>query len=106
MNITTIIELENREVEEMTGAKLVFIQEQIDVNIVETCVECFKYDESGDCLSSEDAMQKVFDTLKQKGLVPAHVEDFSFEMPSCERIKKATYNENDMPQRVILSFTS
>lgn len=104
MNVTTIIELENREVEKMAGAKLVFIQEQIDSNIVETCVDCFKYEGSEECIDTDDAMEKVFHSLKQEGLIPAEVEDFSYEMPSCERMKKDVYSEQDMPQKVILSY--
>jgi hypothetical protein len=104
MNITTIIELENKEVEEMTGAKLVFSQEQIEENIVETCVECFKLEGSDVCMDTDDAMQLVFDKLKETGAVPQDVEDFSFQMPSCERIKKDVYDENDMPQKVVITF--
>lgn len=104
MNITTIIELENDEVEKMAGAKLVFSQEKIDENIVETCVEGFKEGDSEIIISSEDAMQKVFGRLKKEGLIPSAVEDFSYEMPSCERLKKKTYSEQDMPQKVILSY--
>lgn len=104
MNVTTIIELENREVEKMAGAKLVFIQEQIDTNIVETCVDCFKYEGSEDCLDTDDAMEKVFNALKANGLIPEAVKDFSYEMPSCERLRKDVYEEQDMPQKVVLSF--
>ncbi|MCM3662802.1 hypothetical protein M3204_00200 [Mesobacillus subterraneus] len=104
MNVTTIIELENREVEKMAGAKLVFTQEQIDTNIVETCVDCFKYEGSEECLETDEAMQKVFITLKEEGLIPEAVEDFSYEMPSCGRLRKDVYEEQDMPQKVILSF--
>lgn len=106
MNITTIIELENEEVEIMAGAKLVFAQEQIDENIVETCVECLQIEDSKEIVSPEDAMKTVFDQLKQKGVVPKQVEDFSFEMPSCGQLKKKTTSEYDIPQRVILSFIS
>ncbi|RSD29184.1 hypothetical protein [Mesobacillus subterraneus] len=104
MNVMTIIELENREVEKMAGARLVFTQEQIDANIVETCVDCFKYEGSEDCLDTDDAMEKVFQTLKTEGVIPDAVEDFSYEMPSCERLKKDVYEEQDMPQKVILSY--
>jgi hypothetical protein len=104
MNITTIIELENKEVEQITGAKLVFIQEQIEENIVETCVECFKLEGSEECMDTDDAMQLVFDKLKAEGTVPQSVQDFSFQMPSCERIKKDSYDEKDMPQKVVISF--
>lgn len=106
MNITTIIELENHEVEDITDAKMVFSQEQIQENIIETCVECFKIEGSNEILKIEDTMQKVFDSLKQKGVIPKHVEDFSFVMPSCERIKRNNDYENDVPQKVILSFIS
>jgi hypothetical protein len=54
MNITTIIELENKEVENITGAKLVFTQEQIDEYILETCVECFKMEDSEVTLTTEE----------------------------------------------------
>jgi hypothetical protein len=105
MNITTIIELENREVEQITGAKLVFTQEQIEDNIVETCVECFKHEGSEECIDTDDAMQVVFEHLKREGAIPQKVQDFSFQMPSCERLKKEFYNENDMPQKVLITFT-
>ncbi|SFA81186.1 MULTISPECIES: hypothetical protein [unclassified Bacillus (in: firmicutes)] len=103
MNITTIIELKNDEVEEMAGAKLVFAKEQMDDHIVETCVECFKYTSDGQCIETEVAMEKVFNHLQEKGIIPLHIKDFSFEMPSCEKVKKNSDME-DIPQNVILSF--
>lgn len=106
MNITTIIELENHEVENIAGAKLVFAREQIDENIIETCVDGFKVEGSKEILSTEDAMEKVFNQLKENGVIPVKVEDFSFEMPSCERLKRKNDTEMDIPQKVILSFMS
>lgn len=106
MNITTIIELENREVENIVGAKLVFTQEQIDGNIIETCVECFNLVDSEVTLTTEEAMQRVFEQLQEEGVIPPNVEDFSYEMPSCERIKRKNTSELDLPQKVILSFMS
>jgi hypothetical protein len=106
MNITTIIELENKEVEKITGAKLVFTQERIEENIVETCVECFKLEDSEECMDTDDAMQLVFEQLKKDGSIPEDVQDFSFQMPSCERIKKDVYEESDMPQKVVITFMS
>jgi hypothetical protein len=106
MNITTIIELENKEVEKITGAKLVFTQEHIEENIVETCVECFKLEDSEECMDTDDAMQLVFEQLKKDGSIPEDVQDFSFQMPSCERIKKDVYEESDMPQKVVITFMS
>ncbi|MEH7072519.1 hypothetical protein V7089_00945 [Neobacillus drentensis] len=104
MNITTIIELENSEVENIAGAKLVFTQEQIDENIIETCVECFKMDASEETLTTEEGMQIVFEELQQKGIIPQNVEDFSYEMPSCERLKRKNNSVPDLPQKVILSY--
>ncbi|MDP4162190.1 MAG: hypothetical protein Q8906_07150 [Bacillota bacterium] len=104
MKITTIIELENCEVEKMAEAKLVFAQEQIEQNIIETCVEGFQVGDSDTILSTEEGMEKVFIYLKEQGIIPSKVEDFSFQMPSCERLKKKTYCVEDMPQNVILSF--
>ncbi|AZU61114.1 hypothetical protein [Neobacillus mesonae] len=105
MNITTIIELENQEVESIAGAKLVFAQEQIEENIVETCVECFQMEDSEDTLTTEEAMEKVFNRLQQQGIIPPNVIDFSFEMPSCERLRSIN-QETDIPQKVILSYMS
>ncbi|MBL4954306.1 hypothetical protein RCG24_10290 [Neobacillus sp. OS1-32] len=104
MNITTIIELENQEVEAMTGAKLIFAQEQIDDNIIETCVECLKLKDSDATLSTDDAMETVFRRLQQQGIIPPNVEEFSYQMPSCERIKNTADGKTDIPQKVILSF--
>ncbi|NRD78252.1 hypothetical protein HPT25_12830 [Bacillus sp. BRMEA1] len=103
MNITTIIEFENKEVEAIAGAKLVFVQEQIEENIVETCVDCFLMEDSDETISTEEAMDRVFKQLKEQGVIPYTVEDFSYEMPSCERLKKSE-NQEDIPQKVILSF--
>ncbi|MDZ5473992.1 hypothetical protein SM124_19920 [Bacillus sp. 31A1R] len=105
MNITTIIELDNKEVEKMADAKMVFAHEQINEQIVQTCVEGFQL-ANGDKIETDDALQKVFDQLKKDGIVPEEIEDFSYEMPSCERIKKEVYSENDLPQNVVISFIS
>lgn len=104
MNITTIIELENSEVENIAGAKLVFMQEQIDENIIGTCVECFKMDDSEITFTTEEGMQRVFEELQQKGVIPQTVEDFSYEMPSCERLKRKNSSVTELPQKVILSY--
>lgn len=104
MNITTYIELENQEVEKIAEAKMVFANEQINEQIVETCVEGFLIESTGEKISSEDAIQKVFDYLKKEGIIPKEVEDFSFEMPSCERLKKSSYEEADMPQNVVITY--
>jgi uncharacterized protein YutE (UPF0331/DUF86 family) len=106
MNITTIIELENEEFEKMAGAKLVFAQEQIDENIVETCVDYLQAADSKEIITPEDAIQVVFDQLKEKGVIPQQVEDFSFEMPSCGQLRRKTQSECDIPQKVILTFIS
>ena len=106
MNITTIIELENKEVESIAGATLVFAQEQIEENIVQTCVECFQFEDSKETITTEDAMQKVFNRLKEEGVIPMKIEDFSYEMPSCERFKRKEADENNLPQKVIISYMS
>lgn len=103
MHITTYIELENQEVEEITGAKMIFETEQVNEQIIQTCVEGFKLEESGETITSEEGLQIVFDYLKVKGVIPGDVEDFSFEMPSCERLKKSDHEE-DTPQNVIITY--
>jgi len=106
MNITTIIEMENREVENRAGAKLVFAQELVDENIIETCVECFKEEGSEQRISTEEAMERVFLQLKEEGIIPGKVEEYSYEMPSCGQLKKNSVGNDEIPQKVILSFMS
>lgn len=101
MQITTYIELENQEVETIARAKMIFDTEQVNKEIVETCVEGFEIEATGEKISSEEGIQIVFDHLKKKGIVPAMVEDFSFEMPSCERLIKS---EQELPQNVVITF--
>lgn len=103
MNITTIIELENYEVEQRAGAKLVFAQEHIDNNIIETCVDYLESDGSTEKITAEEAMKKVFHQLKQEGVVPEKVEDFSYEMPACGQLKRKS-NLHEVPQKVIISY--
>lgn len=105
MNITTIIELENQEVEQRANAKMVFIEEEIMDDVVETCVNGFQMIDSGEDLDTEDAMQVVFEKLKNEGVIPQNVSDFSYEMPSCGRIKTED-SQNDFPQKVIISFVA
>lgn len=103
MNITTIIELENAEVEKMSGAKLIFAQNEIEENIIETCVEYLQVEDTKEILTPDEAMEKVFYVLKKEGIIPNDVEDFSFEMPSCGFIKNY-HSGNEIPQKVILTF--
>lgn len=104
MNITTIIELDHQEVEKMIGAEFVFSQQQIAQNIVETCVEGFKSKDSQEYFEPEEGMQEVFDKLKEDGVIPWKIEDFSFEMPACGNIKRKDFSTEDRPQKVILSY--
>lgn|GEM_PF-3424314 len=103
MHITTYIELENQEVEEITEAKMIFATEQVNEHIIETCVEGFERSDTGEKMSSEEGIQMVFDHLKKKGIIPSGVEDFSFEMPSCERLKNSEHEE-DLPQNVVITY--
>ncbi|WP_053365358.1 hypothetical protein [Bacillus sp. FJAT-27245] len=106
MNITTIIELENTEVENRAGGKLVFAEERINENIVETCVDCFQENGTNEKIDTDDAMQRVFDRLKEEGIIPEEVEEFSYEMPSCGQLRKKSETAPEIPQKVILSFMS
>lgn len=105
MNITTIIELDNQEVEEIVGAKFAFIQEHTQENIVLTCVENFVDEKTGDKVEIEEAMDKLFFMLKEKELIAKEVEEYSYELPSCERIKKNDNTDEDLPQKVTISYT-
>lgn len=103
MNITIMIELENKEVEEILGAKMQFIEEHIQENIVHTCVEGFVDANTNEPIDIDDAVEKLFTELKNKNIVSKEVEDFSCELPSCERIKHLDEDEFE-PQKVIISY--
>lgn len=105
MNITTIIELNNQEVEQMVGARMVFVQEKITEEIIQTCVDCFSVEGSEEKIEPEHAMEKVFEQLKGDGVIPEGVTEFSFEMPACGSIKKPNQVKADIPQTVVLTFT-
>lgn len=105
MNITTIIELNNQEVEQMAGAKMVFVQEEITEQIIHTCVDCFTVEGSEEKIEPELAMEKVFEQLKGNGVIPPGVTEFSFEMPACGTSKKNNQVIAEIPQNVVLTFT-
>jgi hypothetical protein len=103
MDITTIIELENKEVEKILDAKIIFEKEKVNEYIIHTCVSGFIDNVSEDILQIDVAMEKLFMYLKEDGYVPAGLEDFSYELPSCDRIKN-TAGVDDIPQKVMISF--
>lgn len=90
----------------MAGGRLVFAEERIDENIVETCVDCFQESGTNEKIATDDAMQRVFDRLKENGIVPEEVVEFSYEMPSCGQLRKKSEPSFDIPQKVILTFMS
>ncbi|WP_416825258.1 hypothetical protein [Ectobacillus polymachus] len=103
MNITTIIELDNKEVEEMLGAKMKFMEEYIQDNIVNTCVEGFVDVKTNEPLDIDDACEKLFAELQNKQIISSAVEDFSCKLPSCERVKE--FGEEEFkPEKVVISY--
>lgn len=103
MNITTIIELENKEVEEILGAKMKFMEEHIQDNIVNTCVEGFVDAKTNEPLSIDDAVDKLFAELQNKQIISLDVEEYSCKLPSCERVKE--FGENEFkPEKVVISY--
>ncbi|WP_379969553.1 hypothetical protein [Ectobacillus sp. sgz5001026] len=103
MNITTIIELENKEVEELLGARMQFVEEYIQDNIVSACVEGFVDEKTNELISIDDAVEKLFAELQSKKIVSANVEDFSCKLPSCERVKKLGEGKFE-PEKVVISY--
>lgn len=105
VNILTIIELDNSEVEKILDASIVFQEEIVFENVTSTCVEGFKCNKTNELLDSDHAMEKVFLMLKANHYIPSQVQDFSYELSSCERIKSNTPEKEELPKMVSISFS-
>ncbi|MGM9923566.1 MAG: hypothetical protein ACI35R_04885 [Bacillus sp. (in: firmicutes)] len=105
MNILTIIELDNSEVEEILDASFVFEEEALYENIVSTCVAGFQCRKTNKLLDSDEAMEQLFLRLKARHYIPEAIQDFSYELSSCERIRSNTQESDTWPKMVSISFT-
>ncbi|WP_335870227.1 hypothetical protein [Bacillus sp. 2205SS5-2] len=103
MNIAMIIKLENHEVEELVNVEFVFEEEKLEQNIVHTCVGGFIDKQSKEALDIDDTMEKLFEVLKTKKVIPERVTDFSYELPSCDMVKNIEGKET-IPQNVVISY--
>ena len=104
VEVMTIIELENSEVEEILGAEFVFVEENIYENVVHTCVDGFKKKKNDEFMTTDDAIEKLFQQLKVNNIIPNEIEDFSYELSSCERIINMDEKEK-LPKKIAISFT-
>ena len=104
VEVMTIIELENSEVEEILGAEFVFVEENIYENVVHTCVDGFKKKKNDEFMTTDDAIEKLFLQLKANKIIPSEIEDFSYELSSCERIISMDEKE-ELPKKIAISFT-
>ena len=89
MKITTKIQLENEEVEQLLNVSFVYAEETICENIVQTCVEGLRSNKTNEILDTEEAMEQLFVLLKANYIIPGAVNEFSYEMFTCERIKNS-----------------
>ena len=104
VEVMTIIELENSEVEEILNAEFVFVEENIYENVVHTCVDGFKKKKNDEFMTTDDAIEKLFQQLKVNNIIPNDIEDFSYELSSCERIINMDEKE-ELPKKIAISFT-
>ena len=105
MEVITIIELDNAEVEEILDAEFIFVEDNIYENVVHTCVDGFKEKKSGEFITIDDAFEKLFLILKANNLIPNEIEDFSYELSSCERLIRMDAKEDELPKKIAVSFT-
>ena len=104
VEVMTIIELENSEVEEILNAEFVFVEENIYENIVHICVDGFKKKMNDEFMTTDDAIEKLFQQLKVNNIITNDIEDFSYELSSCERIINMDEKE-ELPKKIAISFT-
>ena len=104
LKITTKIELENSEVEQLLDVSFIYGEETIWENVIQTCVEGLKSNKTNEFLNTEEAMEQLFAILKANYIVPAEIDEFSYEMYTCERIKN--YDSNiEMPKKLIITYS-
>jgi len=103
MKITTKIELENAEVEQLLNVSFVYAEETICENIVQTCVEGLRSNKTNEILDTEEAMEQLFVILKANYIIPVEVKEFSYEMFTCERIKNYDCNM-DIPKELVITY--
>lgn len=105
VNILTIIEMDNSEVEQIIDASFVFVDETIYENVIQTCVDGFVSNKTNERIDTNDAMEKLFLMLKARHIIPSAVENFSYELTSCERIKSNNPEKEELPKKIAISFT-
>jgi len=104
LKITTKIELENSEVEQLLDVSFVYGEETIWENVIQTCVEGLKSNKTNEFLNTEEAMEQLFAILKANYIIPVEIDEFSYEMYTCERIKN--YESNiEMPKKLIITYS-
>lgn len=104
MYITTVISLAKEEIESFLNMKTSFNYEEHE-DSVQACVDGFVDNETTKYIGTDDAMEKLFAVLKEKGLAPEEVEDFSFEIPSCGKTKQSDDdNMEDIDVEFIISY--
>ena len=103
MKITTKIELENSEVEQLLNVSFVYAEETVCENVVQTCVEGLKSNKTNDFLDTEEAMEQLFALLRANYIIPQEVDEFSYELYTCERIKN--YDSHmEIPKNLIITY--
>ena len=103
MKITTKIQLENEEVEQLLNVSFVYAEETICENIVQTCVEGLRSNKTNEILDTEEAMEQLFVLLKANYIIPGAVNEFSYEMFTCERIKNYDCNK-EIPKELVITY--
>lgn len=106
MNIVTIIELENTEVEELLNLETSFDEFKIEDFGIETCIDYYVNKETQEKLDPDTAVEQLFEKLKEKEIIPNYISHYSFEIPGCEKLKNKNGEFTEEPShKVILSYT-
>ncbi|MFS0784613.1 hypothetical protein [Bacillus sp. 1P06AnD] len=105
LNIMTIIEMDHSEVEHILDASFVFVDETVYKNVIRTCVDGFICNKTKEPIETDDAMEQLFLRLKANRIIPEAVQDFSYELTSCERIESYRDDMEHNPKTLSISFT-
>lgn len=104
MDIMTIIEMDHSEVEQLLDASFNYVDEIVCENVVRTCVDGFTLINTKESLDTDEGMERLFLMLKARNIIPSSVEEFSYEISSCERIKNYNSDTQVRPKLAIISF--
>lgn len=101
-----MVEVENSEVEQMLHLETSYDEYKLGDYGIETCIDYYTELDSHKKVAPETVVDKLFQSLKGKEIIPNEVNTYSYEIPGCERLKnKKGEINNKISHKVILQYS-